>query len=100
MIVLNSIVFVRYIIQRRENHGDWKQYTQFIPLPEKPLALKILGLKVNARVTFRIIAVNMIGESYPSTPSSLYAPESEEETENLASCSCSPTYPCSYHDLQ
>ena len=32
----------------------------------------------------------MIGESYPSTPSSLYAPDTEEETDNLASCSCSP----------
>ena len=21
----------RYIIQRRENHGDWRQYTQLIP---------------------------------------------------------------------
>ena len=73
---------------------------------EKPLALKILGLKINARVTFRVIAVsflscfyfvlmmlvkvNTIGESFPSTPSSLYAPDTEEETDNLASCSCSP----------
>ena len=79
---------------------------------EKPLALKILGLKVNSRVTFRIIAVslnkdlsdvtitrmmmmmmkvNLIGQSPPSTQSSLYAPDPLEETENLASCSCSPT---------
>ena len=34
--------------------------------------------------------VNMVGESFPSTPSSLYAPDTEEETDNLASCSCSP----------
>ena len=119
----------RYIIQRRENHGDWKAYNQFLPKVqvesdclfiniadmlhaiiysqgEKPLALKILGLKINARVTFRVIAVsfpsslyfvlmmlvkvNAIGESFPSTPSSLYAPDTEEETDNLASCSCSP----------
>ena len=72
----------RYIIQRRENHGDWKAYNQFLPKVqvesdclfiniadmlhaiiysqgEKPLALKILGLKINARVTFRVIAVSL-----------------------------------------
>ena len=37
-----------------------------------------------------LVKVNMIGESFPSTPSSLYAPDTEEETDNLASCSCSP----------
>ena len=37
---------LKYIIQRRENHGDWKLYTNFTPQAEKPLALKILGLKV------------------------------------------------------
>ena len=37
---------LKYIIQRRENHADWKLYTNFIPQTEKPLALKILGLKV------------------------------------------------------
>ena len=37
-----------------------------------------------------MVKVNMIGESFPSTPSSLYAPDTEEETDNLASCSCSP----------
>lgn len=37
-----------------------------------------------------MIKVNMIGESCPSTPSSLYAPDTEEETDNIASCSCSP----------
>ena len=37
---------LKYIIQRRENHGDWKLYTNFTPQAEKPLALKIIGLKV------------------------------------------------------
>ena len=37
---------IKYIVQRRENHGDWKLYTNFTPQAEKPLALKILGLKV------------------------------------------------------
>ena len=45
---------------------------------------------VVSRVTFRITAVNLVGESSPSTPSSLYAPDCQEMTENLASCSCSP----------
>ena len=70
-----------YIIQNRQNHGDWKFFTQFKPRPERPLALKICGLDTGARVTFRTIAINRIGESFPSAPSPLCTLELVEEHE-------------------
>jgi hypothetical protein len=84
-----------YIIQNRQNHGDWKFFTQFKPKPEKPLALKISGFDTGARVTFRTIAVNRIGESFPSAPSPLCALElvddPEAEKDKISSGSHSPS---------
>lgn len=60
-----------YLIQKRQNHGDWKLTSKMKVTTGQALSMKISNLETGARVTFRVIAVNWIGESFPSAASPL-----------------------------